>query len=294
MIQVNHLDKIVKRVISKLAMLALAVVAPMSLALISSASATDPQPWQIGFPEPASPVAKMMADFHNLWLTPVIIFIAVFVLLLMIYTCWRFSEKRNPVPSKTTHNAMLEVVWTGIPVIILLVLLFPSLKLLYASDDLSGAEMTVKITGHQWYWEYEYPDHGGFYFDAYLEARTAEEAEEYGVKRLLDTDNAVVLPINTKIRLQFTSADVLHNWAVSRLGVRVDTVPGRLNEAPVEIDQVGRYYGFCSELCGVDHAYMPIMIDAVTPEEFEAWVAEAQEEFAVRGDVQPTAIATKN
>lgn len=243
------------------------------------ALAAKAEPWQLGLPEPVTPLARQMSEFHNHWLLPIISVITVFVLLLLIYVCFRFRESANPVPSKTTHNSLLEVLWTGIPVLILVVLAFPSLSLLYASDNTKGSEMTIKIVGHQWYWEYQYPDHGNFYMEARVLARTHEEAQEQGVPRLMATDEVLVLPEDTKIRLQMTSADVLHNWSLSDFGVRMDTVPGRLNEAWTLVEEPGTYYGFCSELCGIDHAFMPIEVKVVTKAEFEAWVAEAREKY---------------
>ena len=251
----------------------------MALAGAGQAMAADPQPWHYHLPEPVSPLARQMIEFHDHWLMPVITIITIFVLLLLIYVCFRFRESANPVPSKTTHNAVLEVLWTGVPVLILVVLAFPSLKLLYATDAVEDSEMTIKVVGHQWYWEYQYPDHGNFYIDARVAARTTEEAQEQGVQRLMSTDEKIVFPANTKIRLQFTSADVLHNWSLSDFGVRLDTVPGRLNEAWTLIEKTGTYYGFCSELCGIDHAFMPIEITVVPKEEFEAWAAQAKEEY---------------
>ncbi len=243
------------------------------------AFAAEPKPWQLNLPAPASPVAEMAYDFHTLLLW-IITLITLFVLGLLIYVCVRFRESANPTPSKTTHNSLLEVLWTGIPVLILVGIVFPSMQLLYASDKAEDAEMTLKIIGNQWYWTYEYPDHGNFGFDALLVARTAEEEAETGAKRLMETDNIVVLPVNTKIRLLMTANDVLHNWAVSDFGVRMDTVPGRLNETWMMATKEGRYYGFCSELCGIDHAFMPITVDIVSKEAFEEWVKKAQEEFA--------------
>ena len=216
-----------------------------------------------------------MAWFHNDILLPVIIAISLFVLALLAYVCFRFSAKKNPVPTTTTHNPALEIAWTLIPVLILVVLAFPSLKLLYATDRIENADMTLKITGHQWYWSYEYPDHDGIAFEAYMVPE--EKGQE---NRLMMTDNLVVIPINKTIRLQFTSADVLHNWAVSDFGVRMDTVPGRLNEAWMRVEKAGTYYGFCSELCGVNHAYMPIAVKAVTDSEFDQWVTWAKNEYA--------------
>ena len=243
------------------------------------AFAAEPKPWQLNLPAPASPVAEMAYDFHTLLLW-IITLITLFVLGLLIYVCVRFRESANPTPSKTTHNSLLEVLWTGIPVLILVGIVFPSMQLLYASDKAEDAEMTLKIIGNQWYWTYEYPDHGNFSFDAILVARTAEEEAETGAKRLMETDNIVVLPVDTKIRLLMTANDVLHNWAVSDFGVRMDTVPGRLNETWMMATKEGRYYGFCSELCGIDHAFMPITVDIVSKEAFEEWVKKAQEEFA--------------
>jgi len=264
--------------------------AASALAILGSSAvfAAEPQPWQLGLPEPVTPLAREMASFHDNWLMPVITGIVVLVLVLLLYVIFRFSEKRNPTPSRTTHNTFLEVAWTAVPVLILVVLAVPSMRLLFATDYNGGSEMTLKIIGHQWYWSYEYPDHGNFTFDASM---VPEEDLEPGQLRLMQTDNVVVLPVDTKVRLQFTSADVLHNWAVSDFGVRMDTVPGRLNETWVEVNQLGTYYGFCSELCGVAHSFMPITVEVVSKDDFEAWVKEAQEEFA-RVDDGPAPSAT--
>ncbi|MDJ0685194.1 MAG: cytochrome c oxidase subunit II [Alphaproteobacteria bacterium] len=274
-----------------------AATAALATGLSSAAAlASEPMPWQLNLPTPVTPVAQMQYDFHTYWLLPIITIIAVLVLALLLYTCFRFRESANPTPSRTTHNSLLEVLWTGIPIIILVVLAFPSFSLLYASDRVEDPDMTLKIIGNQWYWSYEYPDHGNFTFDAILAAREAEDVpiaeEEYGrdILRLMDTDNLVVLPEDTKIRLIMTSNDVLHNWAVSDFGVRMDTVPGRLNETWMMVEEPGLYYGFCSELCGVDHAYMPIAVKIVTKPEFEAWVQQAQQEFdTVDGTPVPSA-----
>ena len=245
------------------------------------ALAAKAEPWQLGLPEPVTPIAEQMAAFHDYWLLPIIAAITVFVLALLLITCFRFRESANPTPSKRTHNSLLEVLWTGIPVLILVVLAFPSLKLLYATDDVADSDMTLKIVGHQWYWEYQYLDEN-FGFDAFLAARTHEEAQEKGVERLMMTDNLVVIPSGIKIRLQMTSADVLHNWSLSDFGVRMDTVPGRLNETwtMVHEGKEGMYYGFCSELCGTDHAYMPIAVKVVTKSEYRDWVADAKQKYA--------------
>jgi cytochrome c oxidase subunit 2 len=196
---------------------------------------------------------------------------------LLVYVMWRFSEKRNPTPSKTTHNTAIEVLWTAVPLMMLFIIAIPSFKLLYFADRVEEADMTLKATGLQWYWSYQYPDHGGFEFDAYM---VPDEDLQEGQKRLLDTDNAVVLPVDTNIRLLITASDVLHSFALPAMGIKLDAVPGQVNETWVRINEEGTYYGQCSELCGTGHSYMPIMVKAVSKAAFEDWVAEAQEEFA--------------
>ena len=238
--------------------------------------ATEPRNWQLGLSPPQSPTAELIDSFHD-GLLIVITLITIFVLALLLYASWRFREKRNPTPSTTTHNTLIEVLWTVIPIMILIAIAIPSFRLLYFADKTADADMTLKIIGNQWYWTYEYPDHGNFTFDANL---IPDDELKPGQKRLMDTDNPVVLPVGKKVRLLMTATDVLHAWAISPLGVRLDTVPGRINETWVEINTPGTYYGFCSELCGAGHAYMPIMVKAVTPEEFEQWAAKAKTEFA--------------
>ena len=239
-----------------------------------------PHPWQVGMNPPASPIMERLTSFHDLLLW-VITLITLFVLGLMAYVCWRFAEDRNPVPSRRSHNTLLEVVWTAVPVLILVIIAIPSFKLLYYMDVVPQTEMTLKAIGRQWYWSYEYPDHGNFTFDSYM---IAENELKPGQLRLLETDNRVVLPINTNIRLQTTAADVLHSWALAPTGVKIDAIPGRLNEMWINITQPGVYYGQCSELCGVNHGFMPITVEAVSKEAFEAWVKEAQTRFARVGE----------
>lgn len=261
------------------------------------ANAADPQPYQLGLAEAIDPAAMDQVWFHDDILMPLITVISVFVLVLLIVVVVKFNAKSNPTPSKTTHHVLLEIVWTMAPILILAALAFPSLRLLYKSDDISQADMTIKIIGHQWYWEYEYPDDGGFAFDSFLITKDFDEAKELGVKRLMDVDNQMVVPTGKHIRLIMTSADVIHNWAVSELGVRMDTVPGRLNEEGFIIPEgnEGVYYGFCSELCGKDHAYMPIAVRAVTQAEYDAWVKKAQDEYAaLEINEQPVKLAALN
>ena len=255
----------------------LVTISVLLLAIFAGqAWASEPTPWQMGLQPAASPTAAKIVELHDALLI-VITVITVFVLGLLLYASVRFRESRNPTPSKTTHHALLEIAWTVVPVLILVAIAVPSMKLLYFADRIEDGDMTLKVVGHQWYWEYQYPDHGNFGFDANL---IPEEELKPGQKRQMDTDNPVVLPVGKKIRLLFASADTIHNWSMSSFGVKVDTTPGRLNETWVQIDRAGTYYGFCSELCGVNHAYMPIMVKAVPPAEFDIWVKKAKQEFA--------------
>jgi len=255
----------------------LAALAAFLLTILGGAAlAGEPHPWQIGFQEAGSPTMVEITQFHSLLLW-VISAIALFVLVLLVWVIYRYRESKHPTPSRTTHNTLIEVAWTVVPVIILVLVFIPSYRLLVFVDKVADADMTLKVTGHQWYWSYEYPDNGNFTFDALLIA--AEDLEDKS-KRLMETDNHVVLPVGKKIRLLLTSEDVLHSWGVPSLGIKLDTVPGRLNETWVEIDEEGMYYGFCSELCGTNHSFMPIAIEAVSEDKFNAWVEKAREEFA--------------
>ncbi|MDP6572164.1 MAG: cytochrome c oxidase subunit II [Rhodospirillales bacterium] len=244
------------------------------------------RPWQLGLQEPMSPVMEKVDGFHD-FLLVIITLIALFVLALVLYVAVRFNEKANPVPSKTTHNSLLEVLWTVIPVIILVVIAVPSFKLLYYQDRVEEADMTLKVIGHQWYWSYEYPDHGNFGFDSIM---VPDDELEEGQPRLLATDNKVVLPVDTNIRILYTSEDVIHAWAIPALIQKMDTVPGRTNENWMRINKEGTYYGQCSELCGVNHGFMPIVVEAVSKEAFAGWVKKAKEEFA-SSEVEPLNMA---
>jgi cytochrome c oxidase subunit II len=235
-----------------------------------------PTPWQLNLQPPASPVAERIESLHDLLLI-ITAAISALVLALLAYVCIRFRASRNPTPSRRTHNSVIEVAWTAVPVLILVVIAIPSFRLLYFMDRVANPEMTLKAIGRQWYWSYEYPDHGGFTFDANM---IADQDLKEGQLRLLDADNPVVLPVETDVRLLTTASDVLHSWAVPALGVKLDAVPGRINETWLHIDRPGIYYGQCSELCGIRHGFMPVMIEAVSKEDFEAWTQRAREEFA--------------
>ena len=235
----------------------------------AGAYAAEPQPWQTNFQPPATPAMEQITDFHNLLLV-IIFLIAGFVLILLVVTMWKFNARRNPVPTRTTHNTMIEIVWTAVPAIILVVIAVPSFKLLYHNDVVPKADMTLKAIGHQWYWSYEYPDHGKITFDANM---IPPEEIKPGQRRLLETDNAVIVPVDTTVRVQVTATDVLHAWAMPAFGVKTDAVPGRLNETWFKATREGTFYGQCSELCGVNHAFMPIKVEVVSKQKFAAWVA---------------------
>ena len=241
-------------------------------------------PWGLNLREAFSPVMTEMVSFHNalIWL---IVIISLFVLALLVIIVVKFNTKANPKASKTTHNTFIEIAWTAIPVLILVVMAVPSFKLLYKSDVVPEAHMTVKAIGHQWYWSYEYPDHGNFTYDAWLvQDKEDMEGEDRPFTRLLTTDTRVVVPVGKVIRVQMTSTDVLHSWAVPSLGVKKDAVPGRLNELWFEADREGIFYGQCSELCGTNHGFMPIEVHAVSEEEFLAWVEDSKEKYAKVGN----------
>lgn len=233
-------------------------------------------PWQFGFQDAFSPVARDMHDFHNMLLV-IITAITLFVLGLLIYVVLRFNRKANPTPSKTSHNTLIEIVWTVVPILILIVIAVPSLSLLYYGDRIEKADMTLKAIGYQWYWGYEYVDEDGLAFDAVM---LEEDQLEEGQPRLLATDNNIVLPVDTNIRLLITAEDVLHSWALPAAGVKLDAVPGRINETWMRIEEEGMYYGQCSELCGARHGYMPIAVKVVSKEEYAKWLVKAKEEFA--------------
>lgn len=248
------------------------------------AIAEEKSKWSVSFQEPVTPVMEKIVDFHHT-LTVLIVLIVGLVFGLLVYVAFRFRASKNPEPSTFAHNTKLEIIWTAIPVLILVLIAGPSLRLLYYMDKTQEADMTIKAIGHQWYWSYEYPDNGNFTFDALM----VDKADlEEGQPRLLTTDNKIVLPVNKNIRILTTSDDVIHSWAMPSFGIKIDTVPGRTNETWVKIQKEGTYYGQCSELCGVNHGFMPIMVEAVSQEKFDAWVVEAKEQFARVDDDEET------
>ena len=262
-----------------------------ALALLSGlatpAHAQTAKPWQLSFQDAATPVAERIHSFHDLLLV-IITVITLFVLALLIYVMVRFNAKANPTPSRTSHNTTIEVLWTVVPIMILVGLAIPSFKLLYFGDRTAKPEMTLKVTGHQWYWTYAYPDQGNITFDSLM---IPDDQLKPGQKRLLEVDNRVVVPVNTNVRVLLTADDVLHSWAVPAFGIKTDTVPGRLNETWFRATKTGTYYGQCSELCGVNHGFMPIAVDVVSKEAFAAWVASKKKSAAL--SVPASAPATK-
>jgi cytochrome c oxidase subunit 2 len=244
----------------------------------STAFGAQPQPWEIGMQPAASPVAERIAAFHNELLV-IIALIVLLVLALLVYVIVRFRASTHPVPTQTTHNTWLEVAWTTVPVLILVIIAIPSFRLLYYTDRVTNPDMTLKVTSHQWYWSYEYPDQG-IAFDSYI---IPEDELKPGQVRLLDVDNRVVVPIGATIRLLVTSSDVIHSFFVPSLGVQIYAVPGRLNQAWMRIDKPGVYYGQCNQLCGLNHAFMPIAIQAVSKPGFSSWVEAAKKKFAAAG-----------
>lgn len=263
------------------ASIALAALAGALVALAAPALADMPRNWQMGMQTPASPVAGQVMGLHNLVLA-IITVITIFVAALLAYVVWRFSAEKNPNPSQTSHNTFLEVAWTVVPVLILVVIAIPSFRLVYFQDRTHDADMTLKVTARQWYWEYTYPDAEGLNFGSRtLESKSVLPADmKPGAMRLLDVDEPVVLPVGKNIRILTTSADVIHSFFVPSLGVQRYAIPGRTIETWVRIDRPGTYYGECNQVCGEDHSNMPIAVRAVPQAEFTAWLAEAKKKFA--------------
>ncbi len=250
------------------------------------ALASEPHPWQLGMQPAVTPVKHRIHDLHNLLLV-IITLISLFVLGLLLYVIWRFNEQRNPVPSRTTHHTLIEVLWTVVPVFILIIIAIPSFKLLYYMDKTEEADMTIKVTGRQWYWSYEYPDHGGFTFDSNILPQDKVSSKK---RWLLEVDNELVVPVGTNIRVIIAGSDVMHSWFIPALGVQNYAVIGRLNETWINVETEGTYYGQCNQICGVNHAFMPIAVRAVAKPEFDRWVAEAKTKFA-KADGTPVRVA---
>jgi cytochrome c oxidase subunit 2 len=259
-------------------LLGLAIVfGAVAVSQVAFAELGQPAPWEYKLQESGSPVMDHIEWFHN-WLLIIITVITLFVLGLLIAVMVKFNAKANPVPSRTTHNTLIEVAWTIIPVAILVGIAIPSFRLLFQELDIPKADITIKATGKQWYWSYAYPDNGKFEFDSLLacdETRTKCQPP-----RLLSVDNELVVPVNKIVRVETTGADVIHSFAVPAFGIKIDAIPGRLNETWFQATKIGMYYGQCSELCGKDHAYMPIAVRVVTDQEFATWIEAAKKKYA--------------
>jgi cytochrome c oxidase subunit 2 len=259
-----------------------AFVATGMLSFVVSAQAAEgqPSPWQLGLQAAGDERMRAIIGLHNFVLY-IITAISLFVLALLVWIAVRFNAKANPTPSATTHNTTLEVLWTVIPVLILVTIAVPSFRLLYFEDVIPATDMTVKAIGKQWFWTYEYPDNGNFTFDALIVPdRRSAPIVPNGPPRLLGTNNHVMVPVGKTIRLITTGADVIHSWAIPAFGVKIDAVPGRVNQTWFKTEKEGIYYGECSELCGARHAFMPITVEVVSQAAFDMWVAEAKTKFA--------------
>ena len=252
--------------------------------------ASEPKPWQMDLQEPAGIIATKATDLHN-FLLIIITLISVFVLGLLIYVCIKFREKPGVKPSKTSHNTIIEIIWTVVPVLILVVIAVPSFKLLYLTEADKPVDMVIKVSGAQWYWNYEYPD-DGISFDSYI---IAEEDLKPGEKRMLEVDNPIVVPEGTRIKFLITGNDVMHSFFVPSLALQVYSIPGRINELWTEVP-LGKkkYYGQCNQICGVNHAYMPIVIQALPKDEYEKWLKDAKVKFADNLSLDTNKIAFLN
>jgi cytochrome c oxidase subunit 2 len=279
------------------AALAAATTTPFAALAQSAPGAGQPVPWQIGLQDSASSVMDFITSLHT-GLVWIIVLISLFVLGLLVYVVMRFNETANPTPSKTTHNTTIEVAWTVVPVLILLAIVIPSFRLLKFQEEIPPSDVTIKVTGKQWYWTVEYAkDSGGFGFDAImLDEKQRGEAIQKGAKpqdvpRLLAVDNEIVVPVNKVVRVQVTAADVMHAFAMPALGIKRDAVPGRLNETWFRATREGLYYGQCSELCGTNHAFMPAAIRVVSDQAYAAWLEDAKKKYASTTDDRAVRVA---
>jgi cytochrome c oxidase subunit II len=270
----------------------LIVVAAAAGALVASAGAAiaelgQPVPWQLGLQEAASPVMADIVSFHDflLW---VITAITLFILVLLLVIVVRFNARANPTPSRTTHNTPLEIIWTIVPVVILVLIAVPSFRLLFVELDVPTPDLTVKATGAQWFWKYNYPDNGNFEFSSVI---VDEKDLKPGQPRLLTVDNEMVVPVNKVVHVLVIGSDVIHSFAVPSFGIKIDAVPGRLNDTWFKATTVGTFHGQCSELCGKNHAFMPITVRVVNDSDFTAWLTEAKKNFGSNDSAPPATFA---
>ena len=272
----------------QLAALVAAVVAGAATCAHALAQVVQaPHPWQLGMQAAHSPVERNVQALNQL-LMWIIVLITVFVASLLGYVMWRYNAKRHPVPSRTSHNTVLEIAWTVIPVLILVVIAIPSFRLIYFENRTFSPDMTIKVTGHQWYWEYGYPDSGDLHFDSYM---VPQEDLKPGMIRQLSADNQLVLPVGKNIRILTTSGDVIHSFFIPSLGVQRYAIPGRTIETWVRVDDPGDYYGECNQICGTNHSVMPISIHAVSEADYKAWLEQAKTKFSDARTPGPTRLA---
>ena len=253
---------------------------------VALAATGQPEPWQLGLQKGATPVMDNIIWFHD-FLLYLIVAITLFVLALLVIVAVKFNARSNPVPSRTTHNTTIEVIWTVVPVLILVMIAVPSFRLLFHQLNIPKADVTVKATGKQWFWSYSYPD-SKFEFDSLM---LQDKDRKPGQPRLLAVDNEMVVPVNKVVRVLTTGADVIHSFAIPSFGIKIDAIPGRINETWFKAEREGMYYGQCSELCGKDHAFMPIAIRVVNDRDYTAWLEQAKKKYATDDSVRPTAIA---
>ncbi len=255
-------------------------------ALAGTALADQPRPWQMDFQEAVTPVMQNIEDFHRFVLY-IITAVTIFVLLLLLWIMVRYNKRSNPVASQVSHNTLLEIVWTVVPVLILIAIALPSFRLLYFEAEIPHPDLTVRAIGKQWFWSYQYPDRGNFQFDSLsLTQPDSDKSAQAGEPRLLGVDNPVVVPVNKVVKVETVGSDVIHSWAVPSFGVKMDAIPGRVNETWFKALKEGTYYGQCSELCGARHAFMPIEVKVVSQQAFDAWLAQAKKKYAANGDIR--------
>jgi cytochrome c oxidase subunit II len=275
------------KVYSRLTATVIAAGAVLASVGVALAGLGQSEPWQMDLQDSATPVMEQIASFHYflLW---VIAAISAFVLVLLLIIVVRFNARANPVPSRTTHYTPIEIVWTIVPVVILAAIAVPSFRLLFVELDVPKPDITIKATGKQWFWSYSYPDNGNFEFDSLM---IAEKDLKPGQPRLLTVDNEMVVPVNKVVHVLVTGADVIHSFTVPSFGIRIDAVPGRINETWFKATTTGMFHGQCSELCGKDHSFMPITVRVVNDSDFTAWAAAAKQKYAAEDSVPPNAVA---
>jgi cytochrome c oxidase subunit 2 len=274
---------------------AIVLVAAFAIGGVAFAGLGQPSPWQLGLQQSAAPTMDDIIWFHNfvLW---IITAITAFVMILLVIIIVKFNARANPTPSRTTHNTLLEVLWTIVPVAILVVIAIPSFRILFVQLNTPPSDLTIKATGKQWYWSYAYPDHGNFEFDSYMlkgdEFEKAKQANP-NTPRLLAVDNYIVVPVNKTVRMHVTAdaIGVIHAFAVPSFGIKIDAIPGRLNETWFKATKEGVYYGQCSELCGKDHAFMPIAVRVVSEQAFATWIEDMKKKHARNDSAPATAVA---